>query len=81
MQSILFGFIFLLLNVVLLAAAIACTIAMYRTFWHVVAAFQRKEPLAFDWNMFVIVCCGFLLLTILVIWPMAIYAVWSNTYS
>lgn len=81
MQSILFGFVFLLLNLVLIGAAIACTVAMYRTFWHVVEVFKRKEQLSFDWNMFVILCCGFLLLTILVIWPMAIFAVWRSTYQ
>lgn len=80
MQTILFGFFFLLLNVILVGAAIACTTAMYKTVWHIVGVIQRKEQLTFDWNMFVVVCCSFLLLMVLVVWPMAIYSVWTNTY-
>ena len=80
MQSILFGIIFMLLNLVLIGMAIVCVSVMYKTVWHVVGVIQRKEPMSFDWNTYMIMCCAFLLLMILVIWPIAMFSVINNTY-
>lgn len=80
MHPLLFGVIFLLLNMVLLGMAIACVVASYKTVWHLVGVLKRKERLAFDWQLFIMAINVFLLLMIVIIWPLALYFTWHNLH-
>lgn len=80
MLTYVIGFFLACITAMLIAIAIVCSLACYRTVLHIIDVVKKKEKLAFDFHLFTVICAVIMLIMIVIVWPIALYSLWDNNF-